>query len=805
MSGPERPDAIVETTRALKRKHLSADGQQDVDALDGIFKRIKTAVPPAPYVLSTPSLHPYTYHSRQEAYAWMLGHLWRHDEEHLQYRTYHYREPCQDCFELQAGEENEPEPERSRSTQPAKRKPNLSAFKVKQANGTVTPGAKTASPSLAPTKHAPEQANGVAKAETQTAPAPKPGAKSPSRPSNGIRDERRAEKIKADSTQPPVPSHTTTSRPKSDSVGSKTTTKSDTPNATPHGLPPILSPVDEPLGNPHGLPDILSPTLPTNIQAELDRQDVQRKRAESDVSTSSSDRKSQTLAVPTAHAQKPDGPVKTENRIRSVSVNGTSPNPAPVRTGETNRSMIVTLKFSKAKASIVKNLLRLPPKKKPEQKESLDATGETERDKDKDKDKEKPKERELPAKPIEGPVIKKKPIPKVAARRGDNATPTTTPVPSASTSAKTAAPATKVPEKRRHAEEEATLSVPAKRPRALSQENRPITPVQATSSPAPSSKTSNAQKTQLQYLTPKKDLKAVSMLRTASSESHDTTPGRSGTTPAGAKADSKAGPTSAPLAGKKQADIALLSQTSMKLNQMGRALKHEATKILTAGGKIDKQDEKRAAVTNLECILSYMAAYTAQDASLHLRNRPAEVEQTWKTLLPLCISYARCTKDFPHLNGLRSYLSSTIASAICTHVAQRGSSARTTHDSPQDMPPNQTPNNSTGNGSAAENLALLSAHTLAAARHFADARLALPMDEIQSQYRKTWAGRETNLRLARDPDKISGAKMAGPYFLPLGVDTSPIQAVRFGLRFLGEYCEREGLEWRGRVVLGGSE
>lgn len=41
----------------------------------------------------------------------------------------------------------------------------------------------------------------------------------------------------------------------------------------------------------------------------------------------------------------------------------------------------------------------------------------------------------------------------------------------------------------------------------------------------------------------------------------------------------------------------------MKLNQMGRALKHEATKILTAAGKVDRQDEKRAAVTNLECIL----------------------------------------------------------------------------------------------------------------------------------------------------------------------------------------------------------
>jgi hypothetical protein len=55
---------------------------------------------------------------------------------------------------------------------------------------------------------------------------------------------------------------------------------------------------------------------------------------------------------------------------------------------------------------------------------------------------------------------------------------------------------------------------------------------------------------------------------------------------------------------KKQADFSLLNQTSMKLNQMGRALKHEATKILHGAGKAaSKQDEKRAAVTNMECIL----------------------------------------------------------------------------------------------------------------------------------------------------------------------------------------------------------
>jgi hypothetical protein len=166
MSGPVQSEPTVETTRTLKRKHLAADKQEDLAALDTIFKRIKTAVPRAPYILSTPSLDPYRYHSQQQANAWMIGRLWRSDEENVQYRTLLYREPCQDCFELQAGEDDEPEPERPRSRasngQPAKKKMNLSAFKVKHANGTITPGLKISSSSLAPTKNTPE-ANGINK------------------------------------------------------------------------------------------------------------------------------------------------------------------------------------------------------------------------------------------------------------------------------------------------------------------------------------------------------------------------------------------------------------------------------------------------------------------------------------------------------------------------------------------------------------------------------------------------------------------------------------------------------------------
>jgi hypothetical protein len=250
--------------------------------------------------------------------------------------------------------------------------------------------------------------------------------------------------------------------------------------------------------------------------------------------------------------------------------------------------MVVKLKFSKTKAPVVGQILRLPSKRSnTEKKERNDTSKATLAD-------TQPKVTDLP-------VIKKKPVPKIAARRGETTTP------SASTpnvGAKPASASAKVVEKRPRADEDTSLAVPpTKRPRAGSTQDRPITPLQNIASPALPSK-SNAQKNQNQYATPKRDIKSVNMLRSQSSESNDATPGRSGATPAGAKMENKAGPTSAPLNNKKQMDISLLGHTSAKLNQMGRALKHEATKILTTGGsKISKQDEKRAAVTNLECIL----------------------------------------------------------------------------------------------------------------------------------------------------------------------------------------------------------
>ncbi|KAL1602446.1 hypothetical protein SLS60_005862 [Paraconiothyrium brasiliense] len=783
MSGSERPLEQSVPTAGLKRKQKSDEDQEDLDQLDGIFKRIKTAVPRAPYILSTPSLNPYRYHSSHEARAWMLGHLFKYEEEYLQYRTYLFREPYRDCFTLQPGEDDEPEAPRPMSqvsnvaSQGPKKKISLADYKNKQANGVSAPGSKKPSPALQPTKHNIAQTNGVKPSHAQ-APAhelDKHDSSQPKRPEKKISDKPekrdRAESFASASSQKPESAE---SRINID--------KSGPSSSTPHGLPPLLSPVDPPLSNPHGLPTLLSPTLPPKILEELDRIETSRKRADSNTSTSSSDRnKSQNLHVPERTASKK--PVSTQagdgvSRARSISINGKSPNEDLADHNEDRApSLIVKLKYTKKSRETIKRLLALPPKRE-------GPVARKERD-------EQSQKLASQNKTSDGIEKKPKPIPKVAARRPESATAPKAPVPSIKV------------EKRPRSEDDAAQAspVPAKRPRSStvsSQQDRPITPRdQITSSPATSTKLS-AQKSSGTLVTPRKDLKAVNMLRTNSSESQHSTPGRSGVTPISSRLDPSAPTSVPPLGSKKQMDISLLQQSSMKLNQMGRSLKHEGQKLeRDKAAKLTKADQKHAAVIGLECILSYMAAYHAQDQSLQLRGRPAEVEGTWKTLLPLCSSYARLTKDFTHLDGFRSCLGAVIAANICTLVAPRAPNPKA-HDSPHELSVAELTKQ---HSQLTENLGLLSDHYQKLLRHTQDARSALPMEEIEKTYTKTWAGAEWNTKLSKVPEKVNASKLSGPYFLPIQNDTTPIQAVRFGLKFLGEYCEKEKIEHRLKINL----
>jgi hypothetical protein len=109
----------------------------------------------------------------------MIGHLFHREEEHLQYRSFHFREPYQDCFILQPGEELRPAVEQPKSRASItphlgpKKKISLSAYKSKQANGVITPGSMKVSPLVPPTKAIPAETNGLKDTKEASAPPAK--------------------------------------------------------------------------------------------------------------------------------------------------------------------------------------------------------------------------------------------------------------------------------------------------------------------------------------------------------------------------------------------------------------------------------------------------------------------------------------------------------------------------------------------------------------------------------------------------------------------------------------------------------
>ncbi|KAF2274264.1 uncharacterized protein EI97DRAFT_132555 [Westerdykella ornata] len=763
------------------RAVLSAEDERELALLEASFSRIRRSVRPTPYILSTPSLYPYRHRSRQEERAWMMGQrMWEPTEEHLQYRTFLFHDPLHiDCFVSHPGEDYGTEPRRPSSQasnathSTPKQKLSLSEWKAKQANGAISSGSKNE-----PRKVEPSKADG---ASSQKEPGSNPPLLATARPETSLPQKRPA----TETLTPEVPEKRIKEDPPSIPPPPKTALPSDSPKAspektvpsdgTPHGLPPLLSPVDQTFNNPYGLPPILSPTLPSNVQAELDKMAEKSQHGDSDVSASSSDVKNQVLSTNEQGPQRQKSPGARDSRVRSASING-KPSTSVLSDHEksSERSLIVKLrygKYGKRLSATIAQLLKLPASRKAQsvaQKNGLLPGGSH--------------ETSASSQPIstEEPTSKRSVLPKKAVRPADSATPEVA----------SSGVATKVAEKRPRGEDEASIGHSSKKTKPSQDSSR--TPTRQTLSSPPKSNKSSAQKSQNTYSTPLKEHKAVNMLRTASVESTDSTPGRSGITPSNTRPMDPKVPLSASLSGRKQADSHLLSQISQNFNNMGRSLKHKAQNVLTEKGKqLTKGDSKVTSVINLECIISYMVAYAAQDQWNSLRGRPGDVKTTWKTLLPLTISYASRTQDFPHLDGLRHYLCAVQCSVVCNHMAPRGSQYKT-NDAPEDMAHVDLANKYTR---VTEYFKLLSEKYMQLSREMLDARIKLPIEVIENDYPKTWQGRETNARLAKSPEKFESGNLSGPYFLPIQPDTTPLQAVRFGLAFLKEYCEREKLDY----------
>lgn len=177
------------------------------------------------------------------------------------------------------------------------------------------------------------------------------------------------------------------------------------------------------------------------------------------------------------------------------------------------------------------------------------------------------------------------------------------------------------------------------------------------------------------------------------------------------------------------------------------------------------------------------------DYKSHLQHHQSDLNNSWRTLFPLFRFFKNNCQEFPHLEGLRLQLGAIICARIATIVAQR--------------PPPSASDDKNGltNDKA---ISIMGENIQTMATLVAESRSKLPFDTIISTYQKTWDGRARGVDAECDPrswEKHEPCSLEGSYSLPLGADTSPVQAVRMGIIFLDEWMSKENVDYKMQLKL----
>ena len=178
----------------------------------------------------------------------------------------------------------------------------------------------------------------------------------------------------------------------------------------------------------------------------------------------------------------------------------------------------------------------------------------------------------------------------------------------------------------------------------------------------------------------------------------------------------------------------------------------------------------------------YTLVYCTRDQSSRAQDRPLEVKR-WLTILPLWRWCNNNVKAFPHLQGLCQQLGLVIRVHIAANAGKRahlGTSSSEEYDELRSF--------------LAENATNLSELARESSKN-------LSVQTLVNQYPQTWKGQSDPSELSNAIERLVPEKYDGPYFLPLGLHTSPIHAVRMGRVFLAEWSEQERVDYTFRLNL----
>ena len=401
---------------------------------------------------------------------------------------------------------------------------------------------------------------------------------------------------------------------------------------------------------------------------------------------------------------------------------------------------------------------------------------------------------------------------------------------------------TKPVEKRRRSDDDGEAVEPANKrqkspPVALDLTQKPRTPIPPPFKSPALSQHGSAQKSHVS--TPMRDIKGVAMRRIESGEGDARTPqGRVGTPTApgsaekvgrnGRSASNTSSATTSSLPGKAEEALAWRAENK-KYSELGRTLKHDADAFFNPKdnhAKVEPEDEKRGVAIAIETVLSYMLAFTASDEGSRAARKPRDIT-AWQSLLPYLQFIKPRIRRFSILYGLCLQLE-----AICRETIHTFNLERLDRDPLPTAAADGTrvPTPGTDVDTAASEAAAKATqyrnymdfktqaidNSRKAQKLWAEGTFKLSVATLQQSFPATWEAKAkvplawtpeavtettTEATTERPAERLVPGKWAGEFYLPLSCSSLAIEGVRAGWSLLGEWCEREGVKWEGKLRL----
>ena len=328
-------------------------------------------------------------------------------------------------------------------------------------------------------------------------------------------------------------------------------------------------------------------------------------------------------------------------------------------------------------------------------------------------------------------------------------------------------------------EEEAPLTKRNKTTAMYSQvkKNAPATPSRSDVRSPSSARKSGSQ------LSPddlRKDVLSVSMKRDLSTDSAMHTPNATAYSPPASLKDASqiangtAKPPSSQPSSKTPKQQAW-DREHKRLEGVGRAAKHAVpTAARKEGAALTSDEKKLAAINALESVLAFMLAFTCADEAA-LASDPVRPPSTkpWISLQKYFGFVKNQCEPFFVLQGLACYLGIVFNAHILELMSQQSED------------------------NTSVKLLLETQTMMKRAAH--DTESKLDIDTLQSAFPRTWAARH---RGALEQTKLEpGKSFTGGFKLPIGMQSSPLHAVRAGCAMLEEWIRLSGLDYAMKLKL----